>query len=216
MTLLIPLFRRAKPDEWITDNPAESIKVRVNRRDVTVLTVPKVQRLLTVASSSSSASSVTPFFALQLFGGLRSFEAAQIHWSAIHFETGQLEVRAATSKRRESRFVPLEPVLTEILMKYRRPHGLVVSGHSQSDVRAVKIAAGLGDWPVDVLRHSYGSNWLAVHQNRAMLAENMGNSADVIRQHYRKALPPDVAREYWSIESYALTPSSVIPMAAGT
>jgi hypothetical protein len=82
-------------------------------------------------------------------------------------------------------------------------------------VRAVKIAAGLGDWPIDVLRHSYGSNWLAVHQNGAALAENMGNSVDVIRQHYRKAIPPAVAREYWSADSYALTPtSSVIPILA--
>jgi integrase len=116
--------------KWIADNPAESIKVRINRREVSILMVPEIRRLLTVASSSRASSSIVPFFALQLFGGLRPFEAAQIHWSAVHFETAQVEVRAATSKRRESRYVPLEPVLTEILMKYRRAHGLVVGPRS--------------------------------------------------------------------------------------
>ena len=82
-------------------------------------------------------------------------------------------------------------------MQYRRPHGLVVSATPKSVLREVKVAAGFKTWPIDVLRHCYGSYWLAVHHDRARLAELMGNSLSVIKTHYRRAISEVTAREYW-------------------
>jgi hypothetical protein len=59
------------------------------------------------------------------------------------------------------------------------------------------------------------SESMATHQNREALAENMRNSVDVIRQHYRKAIPPTLAKEYWSLGSYSLSSSCVISLSAG-
>jgi integrase len=198
-TKLSQLFNFCRREKWIATNPAENVTVRVKRREVEILSVALVRRLLSVASSSPEAESIVPFLTLQLFGGLRPGEAAQLHWNCVHFETGQLEVKAATSKSRETRFVPLEPVLLEILMRYRRAHGLVVSREAKRALRDVKVAAGLGTWPADVLRHCYGSYWLAVHHDRARLAELMGNSLSVIKQHYRRAIPEAAACEYWAL-----------------
>ena len=56
-------------------------------------------------------------------------------------------------------------------------------------------------WPVDCLRHSFGSYWLAVHNDRAKLAETMGNTVEVIRDFYRKAIPQAEAKRFWNLRS---------------
>ena len=205
-TKLSQLFNFCRRQKWIATNPAADVSIKVRRHEVSILSVPEVRRLLAVASSSPEAESIVPFLALQLFAGLRPGEAAQLKWSEVHFETAQIEVKAATSKSREARFVQFEPVLVEVLIQYRRPHGLVVPLEAKRALRAVKMAAGLGVWPADVLRHCFGSYWLAVHKDRAHLAEQMGNSLSVIKQHYRRAIPEATAREYWTL----LAPAKIV------
>jgi hypothetical protein len=49
------------------------------------------------------------------------------------------------------------------------------------------------------MRHSFGSYWLAIHADRPHLAELMGNSVDVIKKHYRRAIPRTEAEKFWQI-----------------
>ena len=58
--------------------------------------------------------------------------------------------------------------------------------------------AGGAPWPADVLRHSFASYWLAVHQDRARLAEMMGNSVEVIARHYRRPVPKEVGEAFFA------------------
>ena len=60
-------------------------------------------------------------------------------------------------------------------------------------------AAGGKLWPVDVLRHTYATYWLAEHNDLAKLAVLMGNSQDVILRHYRGLATAAEAKDYWSI-----------------
>jgi integrase len=206
--------------KWITANPTENVKVRVKNGEVEILTMPEVRQLLAAAQSCELPQSVIPYLAVQLFGGLRPFEAAQLRWDRIHFETRQLEVRGETSKTRETRFVEMEPLLTQWLLPFRLSDGLITGSRFARTLQAVKAAAGFtyGDdktrpWPTDVLRHCYGSYWLAVHRDRAHLAELMGNSLAVIKLHYRRAIPSSVAEEFWKLTpSPAATPGKIILM----
>jgi hypothetical protein len=67
----------------------------------------------------------------------------------------------------------------------------------------VRKAAGFGidgnSWPKDVLRHTYGSYWLAVHKDRAHLADLMGNSLAVIKSSYKRAIPIGQAENFWAL-----------------
>jgi integrase len=69
----------------------------------------------------------------------------------------------------------------------------------------VRSAAGYapnGDgtkWTVDILRHTYASYWLATHQNRAQLAELMGNSVEVIRKFYRQPILKSDTKKFWAL-----------------
>jgi integrase len=208
--------------KWISANPTENVKVRVrNGEEVKILTVPEVRQLLTAAQSCELPGSVIPYVAVQLFGGLRPFEAAQLAWERIHFETGQIEILGMTSKTRETRFVQLEPLLAEWLLPFRLPKGRITGPFFASTLRAVKVSAGftfgadgsaVRPWPKDVLRHCYGSYWLAVHRDRAQLAELMGTSLAMIKTHYKRAIPREVAQEFWKLGPAPATPGKIIPM----
>lgn len=54
-------------------------------------------------------------------------------------------------------------------------------------------------WPQDILRHSFASHWLPIHQNRSVLAEEMGNSVQIIKKHYRKHASKSAAAAFWEI-----------------
>jgi integrase len=206
--------------KWITGNPTETIKVRVKNGDVKILNVEAVKQLLGAAQTCSNPKSVIPYLVVQLFGGLRPFEAARLQWDRIHFETKQIEVLGATSKTRETRFVEMNPLLIEWLSPLRKAKGSIIGTDFLETLRAVKQTAGFtfgeddtNRWVKDVLRHCYGSYWLAVHKDRAHLAELMGTSLDMIKTHYKRAIPEAIAKEFWKLSPAATKPAKIIRIA---
>jgi integrase len=210
-TKLSQLLRYCMRRGWLATNPAEHVKVKIKQHEVQILDVAQVKRLLLAVSAADPVSGVLVYMAVQAFGGLRPSEAQRLQWQHIHLATSQLEVRSETSKTRQTRFVPIEPVLATILLAHQRAHGPIIGRNFERTVSEVRLAAGFGPgkWVKDVLRHTYGSFWLATYKDRAALCEHMGNSLAIIRRHYRKAIPEALAREYWSL---SLEPAKVIPL----
>lgn len=209
-TKLGQFFNYCRRRKWMDTNPAESVKVRVPSKDVVILSPEDAKRLLEAAAASESASVVVPFATVCLFAGLRPGEAEQLRWELIHFETGEIEVRGDTSKGRETRFVRMEETLMHWLESHRQNKGALVGRNFRRQWEGARIAAGYAirgsvgkPWPEDVLRHSYGSYWLAQHGDRARLAELMGNSIEVIKKHYRKAIPKRESDAFWAIRPEA-------------
>jgi hypothetical protein len=54
-------------------------------------------------------------------------------------------------------------------------------------------------WRHNVLRHTYGSCWLAIHQNRPLLAEHMGNSVRIITKHYKRMVSRGQADAWFNV-----------------
>jgi integrase len=216
-TKLVQFLNFCRSKKWITENPAAAIKVKVPNSDVVILDPAQAKSLLKASLEYKECDSLVPYVAVSLFAGLRPGEAEQLHWEQIHFESDQIEVRGATSKGRETRFVKIEPTLRSWLDDHRRKKGPLVGANFRKHWEAVRRKAGYqfaGDddgvpWPPDVMRHSFGSYWLATHADRPHLAELMGNSVQIIKKHYRKPPPPRVAGEFW-----ALLPTKVQTRAA--
>ena len=194
--------------KWIATNPAGFVKVRVPEKEVAVLTLHEVERLLKAAEDSEHSESVMPYLLVSVFAGLRPGEAEQLNWKRINFETGEIEVLAETSKTRAKRFVRMEDTLLLWLAPYRRAQGRIIGTNFLKDWKAVRAGAGYATngntgkvWPVDCLRHSFGSYWLATHNDRPRLAETMGNTVEVIRDFYRKAIPQAEAKRFWNLRS---------------
>ncbi len=210
---LSEFFRFALVKEWRRDNPIERLHllfpIKAKRSDVSILSVEDCRTLLKLAKEAENAAELVPYVALSLFAGLRPSEVERLDWKQIHFEESQIEVLADTSKNAESRFVPIEENLRSWLRPHQEALGRIVPETNwRRKWDALRIAAGYslrGEnkkgriWPEDVLRHSYASYWLAVHANRPRLAEQMGNSVEVIRSHYRRAIPPQAAKAFWEL-----------------
>ncbi len=208
----------AKLQGWLDSNPLEDVKLaRPPKAPVSILEIKQAGRLLQLADQSPERAYVLPYLAICLFAGLRPSEAERLTWQDIHFTTGDIHVRGETSKVKEERFVPMEKNLIEWLetCPHRHPGSIIGKSHQKFRMawEEVRRLAGyrLGkepqqgwptlaqDWPADVLRHTFGSMWLAVHKSRAELAERMGNSEAIIKAHYRRAIREEMAQAFWKI-----------------
>lgn len=198
---LSAFFNFCKTKKWIAVNPCAEIKIKVRRGDVTILSVDEAERLLRAAEASKHGALV-PYVALCLFGGMRPHEAQQLDWSKVHFSTASIHVLASTSKRREGRYVHMEPTLFEWLKPFAISKGPIVVGSFRRKWRSLIKDAGYGvdrPWPQDVMRHTAASMLLAIKRNRALVAEELGTSVDVLRRHYRQPILKSEAQRYWAL-----------------
>lgn len=178
---------------YLPANPAADIKIRRRPEgEVSILTPDELRNLL-----SKCAAEIVPYVAICAFAGLRPSEAANLLWSDIHLDTMQIEVRARHSKTRRYRLVPIQPNLSEWLTRYRSEEGSVY--YSRRKFREAYKAAGMEEWKMDILRHSYGTYRLPILKSADALALEMGNSPDVIFRHYRRPMNEVSASAYFDL-----------------
>lgn len=199
---LSKFFAFCRSKRWITVNPCAEIQIKVKRGDVTILTVAEVEALFRAAEGSQFKSVLVPYVALLVFAGLRPHEAQQLAWADVDLETNHVRVRAHTSKKREGRFVRLHPTCVSFLAPYVKRDGKICGPNFRRQFRGLITAAGYGrerPWPQDVLRHTCASMLLAIKQNRALVAEELGTSVDILRRHYRQPILKSEAMKFWAI-----------------
>lgn len=206
-TRLSHFFNYCRLQEWLESNPCELITVRVPKGDIQILSLEETIDLLRECYHSEQADILVPFAAVCFFAGLRPKEAERLKWEFIDFKTRHIEITAATTKVRDTRFIRMEPNLLEWLRPFQKESGLILGDsaarrawdNARAAVGWMTRGRGTKPWISDGMRHSYASYWLAVHKNRAELAELMGNSPEIIRAHYRRPVLESEAKKYWKI-----------------
>jgi integrase len=194
-----------KPRKWVKENPCEGITITAESKEVEILSNDQVIALLEAAMQEKEKvrQVMVPYLVLGLFAGLRPEEAQKMRWEWIEplDEKGiaQVKVPAEISKISESRYAELSQTGWNILKPYMKQAGPI--GWSRRAFRRIREKVGLAGiaWAADCIRHTYASSWLAVHKDRAHLAEIMGNSPAIIRKHYKRAIPINDAEGYFQI-----------------
>lgn len=188
---------RAVKDGFAERNVFELVRApKSTKAPVKFLMPAAASRLL-----ASATVDVLPVVALGLFAGLRpEAELAKCVWADIDWERLEIHIAKDRTKTSRHRIVPMEPALVAWLdhAGARQREGTIIPTGLRKRLLKVRTAAGV-DWAPDILRHSYATMWLAKHQDKARLAEQMGNSAKVIDQHYRFPISRAVAEEFWAI-----------------
>lgn len=150
------------------------------------------------------------YHAISLFAGLRPSEAMLLEWKDIHLSEGELKVRAETSKTNSERNVIINQTLKSWLESYKGyKSGRILNTNNDRD-HLERFRAELGykikkinqkgeKWPADIMRHSFATYWLKIYSHRYQLAEIMGNSPKVIKEHYNAIVFKKNAESYWSI-----------------
>lgn len=153
----------------------------------------EVTKLLLVAGD------MTPFMAIGAFAGLRHAEISRLDWGEIDLEDGFIEVKAIKSKTGERRLVPIHDNLKKWLLNYRQPSGKVVS-YDNTNKQIAKIARRAGiQWKHNALRHSFISYRVAECADVPRVADEAGNSPQMIRQHYLRRVKPALAAQWFSM-----------------
>ena len=185
-------------------NPAKHIKVTVEETTPQTIPLSDVKKLLELAQTTLRYRPLIKYLSIGLFGGMRPFEIRRLKPEQISLETRQIFVPRQITKTKTERYVTINDNLMAFLTKFKdQPihHPNFVKLFSQL---RQKVGYGLDGqegkpWTADGIRHTFGSMYLAKHRNIFQLAEEMGNSPDVIKKHYKKAIPAAEVSEFWSI-----------------
>lgn len=173
-------------------------KPKVVRRAPEILSPPQLASLLAAA-----APPLRSLLVLQAFCGLRRAEAERLTWAHIHLAENPpyVELPGTVTKTSRRRICELHPCavawLKPLAGNDQAPLGLTETVY-RDRLRDAAQAAGI-TWSNNVLRHSFGTYRLAITRNAALVAEEMGNSAGVVRTHYANIVSPAVATEYWAV-----------------
>jgi site-specific recombinase XerD len=190
-------WRWAVRNNHVAENPWTEVASKVKVLSVSILTPEECARLLQAAQDEPA---MRRHVLLSLFCGLRPYESFAV--TASRLENGHIHV--ATGKTGE-RFVPMSTGLAESLKGRGEWPGEMPLDTAKMKMTLLNRKAGWtgregkNPWPHDVLRHTFASYWLPIHNNRNELAEIMGNSLAVIKKHYRRPISPHVAQRFWAL-----------------
>jgi len=154
-----------------------------------------------------------PVLAIGAFAGLRPEEINKLRWEDLDFHERTIRVNASAAKTRKKRFAEISDNLLAWLQPYASRSGSVAPPNLQKMRRATMKAAGIEQWPQDVLRHSFASAHYAFHRNPAQTALLLGHrDQDMLLTHYRDPMKPTVAARYWMILPQ-ITAKNIVPLA---
>lgn len=148
---------------------------------------------------SKADQGILPFLAIGGFAGLRHAEIARLDWQEIDLEEGFIEVKAENAKTETRRIVPIKESLKAWLLPLAKPGGPVVAlSHISNALRKVAKEAGI-KWKHNALRHTYISARVAECADVPRVADEAGNSVQIIRTNYLKRMRPTIAAAWFSI-----------------
>jgi integrase len=190
------LFEYARICGWVSQNPVSEVrKVKVRESVPGILEPMQIARLL-----ESADEATLPYFAIAVFGGLRTAELQKLEWRDVRFDERLIEIRASTSKTASRRFVTIRPNLAAWLEPYRGQVGKVCPPHLYGRTVEDRKRAGILRWPSNCLRHSFASYALAAFNDLNTLTLELGHvNATMLFQHYRELVTPATAAEFWKI-----------------
>jgi integrase len=186
-----------RPRRWATSNPCREVKVAKGEASApSVLTVGQCASLLRAAEAHKGGLLV-PYVAVCLFGGLRPFEASRLPWAQVNLKDKEIRLEAKQTKTGTPRTVTIEPTLAKWLTAYKGREFYPANWRKEFD--AVREAAGITEWPHDVLRHTAISHHFRLHNSYGKAAEQFGNSEAIIKAHYQGRVTSDETKKFYAL-----------------
>jgi integrase len=171
---------------------------------------------------------IVPAIALAAFAGLRDAEVARIKWDSIDLFGGHIKIGQSIAKTASRRIIPISDNLRLWLAPHVKPEGLVRVARRLTHLRYLAArakgaealetngspATNLRHWPTNALRHSYASYRMAEVGNAATVAEECGNSVQVLRKNYRELVTKAEAARWFAVTPRADAGASQGPTVA--
>jgi integrase len=208
------VFNFALKRHLIDKNPITPIdSVATVRKEVQTLPVWAVEAVL--QNAAKHYPEILAYRVLTIFAGIRPLgEMQKLEWRDIHLDDKIVEIRAEVSKTRRRRFVDLSDNAVAWLRLLPPPS----TGNSKVvpfsfHILREKYEANWNDavtngkeitnkikWIHQGARHTYCSNWLAIHQDIDKLVLQSGHTnPQVMFEKYHRGTPKAEAEKFWNI-----------------
>ncbi len=187
---------------WRNDTPTEHIEItREIESPVSILSLDQSRNIMAVCVDDPICRPYLAALAIQLFAGIRASELDRLDWSHVEIDTPNphLRVSARKQRSRQNRLVKISSNLRDWLKPLAREEGAVVPPLARKCHERLQEIAKLKPWKRDILRHTFGSYHLAHFREEGQTALEMGNSPQVIIQHYREVVRTEDAEKFWAI-----------------
>jgi integrase len=206
---VMALFSHGVKKKWCKENPVcHAHRPKVARTTPGILTPRQLAGLLAECEGELLAVVV-----LGAFCGLRPSEALAMRWENIQMAEGIVRIYKSKTEDRDA---PITPAAAAWLVGLHKGEGAVASfsvwGYMNRLKRA-SVAAGIEEWPSNALRHSFASYRLKLTNDRKAVAEEMGNTPQVLRTNYRRLVSEDEARAWFNVLPKGRV-DNVVPMVA--
>ena len=220
MRYLRAMFNHGIKRGYLLTNPILKLDfAHRSRREVQTIPSPIVAKMLNRAIENDLQ--LVPFLVLGFFAGIRpDGELQKLEWTDVLFEEKTIVIRSEVSKTNRRRFPKLSANAQSWLEAYKL-HGGVMEGKivqlTPSMLRTKRRAnwsAAAGEkakWIQQGMRHTFCSNWLALHKDVNELVLQSGHdSVDTIWRNYHKGVTEKEAEKFWSIRP-SMDVENVIP-----
>jgi integrase len=195
------------PRHWIISNPVVSIKREsIGGGEVQTFAVPAVRKILAACVEPD----LLAYHCLGFFAGIRPEELERTRWEFINLAERAIVLPSEdtngkrVTKTGRRRVIEINDTLAVWLKHIYRMVGIqkgpIISAvNLRKRLRAVRGAAAI-EWIQDGMRHTYASNWLAIHRDEHRLRANLGHkSATELWDHYHRAETQKEAAGFWAI-----------------
>lgn len=189
------LWAYAIQQDMCTSNIWDKIgTIKLPDKPIEILTVPQAQMLIDAIVSNHPQ--LVGYYAVGLFAGVRPTELQRITQDNIR--DGYLYLDGSVTKTKLTRSIKIADNLQQWLGKYEyyapRRRQLVRS-HA-----TICNALNIGEYPKDVLRHSYASYLYELTRDAPLVAAELGHTTTtMLFKHYRALAPAGSGAEYFSI-----------------
>jgi integrase len=199
------------------------IAMKVLRRDFDLGQLPRAPRTderqisyLSPASARCFLQAVRPEylagFTLQLYAGLRPYEAARMDWRDVHMQQRRIRISAAVSKIRRYRVIEGVPaILWRLLRPLAKQSGRVMPGGDDmiavmramhERARAARVSGV--QLSHDVLRHTFATYFAAWTGHAAMCSRILGHyRLGTLIAHYDGAATKAEANDFFGKSAHS-------------
>lgn len=180
------------------------------KKQKTVFSLQEVREFLNLLQEEPIFRRFIPFFALQLFCGIRRAEAERIRWDWIDIEKKQILLPAEITKTGEEHILR-PPFLPETVFAWLAPFRPSLNSSEKipvpTSVQRERISHRFGKWQHNGSRHTFATMHVSLHGDPAKTAVILRhrNQQRLWQNYLARLVPEDDARAY-----FALAPSAAL------
>lgn len=203
---LTSIFRFAKSADLIPwgsrDVTTRIRRPKQPRKEPQFFTPAEMRSLLRTASAGEKETHYqVAMLVLGGFVGLRTEEIMRLRWEDVLLDYGMVRLTSNVTKTSRRRLARMPDNAVEWLRKVACPTGPVVQESPRDALyrrEDIQHDAGI-IWKNNGLRHSYVTYAMARERNAFIVAEQVGNSPEVLHEHYMGLVLPTDAEDWFSI-----------------